>query len=74
LKFAFYSPLIFQKITMPRLIGKRSNSTPAIALMAILAAAAAVSLEYFGYVNVVPGFGRTTPSPMISYMEEPSEI
>ncbi|MBD1856595.1 MULTISPECIES: hypothetical protein [Leptolyngbya] len=59
---------------MPRLIGKRSNPTPALTLIAILAAAAAVSLEYFGYINVVPGFGRTTPSPMISQTEEPSEI
>jgi hypothetical protein len=70
----FIESIIFQTITMPRLIGKRSNPTPAIALIAILAAAVAVSLEYFGYINLVPGFGRTTPSPMISQMEEPSEI
>ena len=46
---------------MPRLVGKRSNPTPAIAFIILAAVAAGVSLEYFGYVNVVPGFGRTVP-------------
>jgi hypothetical protein len=47
---------------MPRLVGKRSNPTPAIALFVILAAAAfGVALEYDGYINVVPGYGRTVP-------------
>lgn len=47
---------------MPRLVGKRSNPTPAIAFFVILAAAAfGVALEYDGYINVVPGYGRTAP-------------
>jgi hypothetical protein len=59
---------------MPRLIGKRSNPTPAIALIAILAAALGVSLEYFGYIDTVPDFGRSTPARMVSDTEEITEI
>jgi hypothetical protein len=59
---------------MPRLVGKRSNPTPALLLIAAIAAAAGVSLEYFGYIDVVPGFGRTVPSPMISQLENHPEI
>lgn len=44
---------------MPRLIGKRSNANPVIALVFLFAIAAGVSLEYFGYMNLVPGFGRS---------------
>ncbi len=46
---------------MPRLIGQRSDSSPTIALLFLLAIAAGISLEYLGYVNVVPGFGRDIP-------------
>jgi hypothetical protein len=44
---------------MPRLIGKQSNPAPAIALILIAVVAAGASLEYFGYMDTVPGFGRT---------------
>lgn len=43
---------------MPRLVGKRSNSDSAIALTFLIAIALASLMEYFGYINVVPGFGR----------------
>lgn len=46
---------------MPRLIGKRSDSGPTIALVVLLALAAGISLEYLGYINVIPGFGRDIP-------------
>jgi hypothetical protein len=46
---------------MPRLVGQRSDSSPTIALLFLLAIIAGVSLEYLGYVNVVPGFGRDVP-------------
>ena len=45
---------------MPRLIGKQSNRglyTGLILAFAIVAGAAS-SLEYFGFINVIPGFGR----------------
>lgn len=59
---------------MPRLIGKRSDPTPAIALIVILAAALGVSLEYFGYINVVPDFGRTTPARLVSHTADITKI
>lgn len=43
---------------MPRLVGKRSDASPMIALLLLLAIGFGVSLEYLGYINVVPGFGR----------------
>lgn len=43
---------------MPRLVGKRADASPAIALLFLIAIAAGVALEYAGYINVVPGFGR----------------
>lgn len=46
---------------MPRLIGQRSDSGSTIALLVLLAFAAGMSLEYLGYINVVPGFGRDIP-------------
>ncbi len=46
---------------MPRLIGQRSDSSSSIALLFLLAIAAGISLEYLGYVNVIPGFGRDIP-------------
>lgn len=48
---------------MPRLIGQRSDSSPTIALVILLALAAGISLEYLGYINVVPGLGRDFPYP-----------
>jgi hypothetical protein len=45
---------------MPRLVGKKSN-TGLYALVGVLVAAiGAVALEYFGVVDVVPGFGQAT--------------
>ena len=49
---------------MPRLVGKRSNPAPALTVIILAAIAAGVSLEYFGYINVVPRFGRTAPYPI----------
>lgn len=46
---------------MPRLIGQRSDSSSSIALIVLLALAAGISLEYLGYVNVIPGFGQNIP-------------
>jgi hypothetical protein len=46
---------------MPRLVGKRSDASSTIALLFLLALAAGVSLEYLGYVNVIPGLGRDIP-------------
>jgi hypothetical protein len=46
---------------MPRLIGKQSNNSWSIPLVFILAVAAAGSLEYFGVINVIPGFGLDRP-------------
>jgi hypothetical protein len=43
---------------MPRLIGERSDSGSTLALLFLLALTAGILLEYLGYVNVVPGFGR----------------
>lgn len=48
---------------MPRLIGQRSDSSSSIALIVLLALAAGMSLEYLGYINVVPEFGRDIPYP-----------
>jgi hypothetical protein len=46
---------------MPRLIGQRSDSSSTIALLLFLALAAGLSLEYLGYVNIIPTFGRDVP-------------
>lgn len=46
---------------MPRLVGQRSDSSPTIALLFLLAIVAGISLEYLGYINVVPKFGWDTP-------------
>ncbi|MEA5509396.1 hypothetical protein VB715_06425 [Crocosphaera sp. UHCC 0190] len=43
---------------MPRLVGKQSNSSWYAGLFLIFAIAVAVSLEYFGVINMIPGFGR----------------
>jgi hypothetical protein len=46
---------------MPRLVGQRSDSSPKIAFLFLLALVTGISLEYLGYINVVPGFGLNTP-------------
>lgn len=46
---------------MPRLIGKQSNNSWSIPLVLVLAVAAAGTLEYFGVINVIPGFGSDRP-------------
>ena len=55
---------------MPRLMGKQSNNSWYVALMLILAIAAAGSLEYFGMINVISGFGNErspfNPSSLLS--------
>jgi hypothetical protein len=48
--------------SMPRLIGKRTNPAPAIALLLIAIVATGVSMEYFGYINTVQGFGQAERS------------
>jgi hypothetical protein len=47
---------------MPRLVGKRANPTPAIAMLLLAIIATCISLEYFGYTNVVQEFGRSERS------------
>jgi hypothetical protein len=46
---------------MSRLIGKQLNGSGSVTLVLILAIAAAGSLEYFGLINVIPGFGSNRP-------------
>jgi hypothetical protein len=43
---------------MPRLIGHRSNTGANITILIILIAIFGVIYEYFGVVDIVPGFGR----------------
>jgi hypothetical protein len=43
---------------MPRLIGKRSNTGSSFTLLILFVAIAGVLLEYFGAINIIPGFGR----------------
>ncbi len=43
---------------MPRLVGKKTNSSLYVGLILLIAALGAVALEYFGVVNYVPNFGR----------------
>jgi cyanate permease len=42
---------------MPRLVGKQSNTSLYVGIALLLALAGAVGLEYFGAINVIPGFG-----------------
>jgi hypothetical protein len=42
---------------MPRLVGKQSNSSWYAGLFLFFAIAAG-SLEYFGFINMIPGFGQ----------------
>jgi hypothetical protein len=44
---------------MPRLVGRQSNNSWYAGLFLIFViAAAAVSLEFLGFINIIPGFGR----------------
>ncbi|MBW4562728.1 MAG: hypothetical protein KME32_16580 [Mojavia pulchra JT2-VF2] len=43
---------------MPRLVGNRSHAGANITIIIILIATFGVLLEYFGVVDIVPGFGR----------------
>ncbi|RCJ29452.1 hypothetical protein A6770_22245 [Nostoc minutum NIES-26] len=43
---------------MPRLVGQRSNTGANITVLIMLLAIFGVFLEYFGVIDIVPGFGR----------------
>lgn len=45
---------------MPRLVGKQSNSGlwTSVVLVAAIAVAAAGGIEYLGYTNFIPGWGK----------------
>ncbi|MEH2460818.1 hypothetical protein [Nostoc sp.] len=43
---------------MPRLVGQRSNTGANITVLITLVAIFGVLLEYFGVIDIVPGFGR----------------
>jgi hypothetical protein len=45
---------------VPRLVGKQSNEGLYAGVVLIAAVLVAGSCEYFGVVNVVPGFGSET--------------
>ncbi|MEH2150602.1 hypothetical protein [Nostoc sp.] len=43
---------------MPRLVGQRSNTGANLTSLIILLAIFGVLSEYFGVIDIVPGFGR----------------
>lgn len=43
---------------MPRLVGKKSDFALYAGLGFLIAAIAAVSLEYFGVIDYIPNFGK----------------
>ena len=43
---------------MPRLVGKKFNPTLSVLVGLLIAIAGAVTLEYFGVINFIPGFGK----------------
>lgn len=43
---------------MPRLVGHRSHTGANITILIIFIAIFGVLYEYFGVMNIVPGFGR----------------
>ncbi|MCW5317029.1 hypothetical protein GTQ43_25375 [Nostoc sp. KVJ3] len=43
---------------MPRLVGQRSNTGSNITVLITLVAIFGVLFEYFGVIDIVPGFGR----------------
>lgn len=46
---------------MPRLVGRRTYTDSYLALICVFAIAVGILLEYFGYINVISGFGRDKP-------------
>jgi hypothetical protein len=56
---------------MPRLIG-RTSKAPLYTLLALVAVAAvATELEYEGVIDLVPGYGRNTPSMRLPDIQNP---
>jgi hypothetical protein len=43
---------------MPRLVGKSSKTPLYVGVILLLALAGATALEYFGTIDLIPGFGR----------------
>jgi hypothetical protein len=43
---------------MPRLVGKKNNSTLYAGFGLLIAVVGAVALEYFGVIDLVPNFGK----------------
>ncbi len=43
---------------MPRLLGKPSKAPLFIGVALLVAITSAVALEYYGAINVIPGFGQ----------------
>lgn len=43
---------------MPRLIGQQSHTETNVAILIIFVAIAGIILEYFGAIDLVPGFGQ----------------
>ncbi len=43
---------------MPRLEGKRSSASLYVVSLFVLVVGAAVLVEYFGIINLIPNFGR----------------
>lgn len=55
---------------MPRLVGKRSDSSSTATLLILFAILAGVLMEYSGYINVIPGFGQSRQSNQYDRLEE----
>jgi hypothetical protein len=45
---------------MPRLVGKQSNSGLYVGLFLVIVIAVAVVMEYFGFIDLIDGFGNAT--------------
>ena len=45
---------------MPRLVGKKSSPAIYVVFGLLIVAIGAISMEYFGVVNYIPGFGKET--------------
>ena len=43
---------------MPRLEGQKANPTMTIILIVVILALIFLGLEYFGVLNLIPGFGK----------------